>query len=172
MTGKIKLSDIKIKDSYTETIPHEEKILECRGHFLSYGEQDRMIIVNHNGELIDGYIQYLVLKELGIEKAEVIVSEKTKNYWHRKSTKKQVVPCYKNLTTTYIFGIHEDWDDKRELMWRVTPKIEMYVYENVLPGDTVLVDTRHGTKPVVVTRIEVFDRCPTNKKVRKFICKV
>ena len=62
---KMKLDDIKIKDTYAMTNPKEHKMRECRDYWDKYRCQDRYIVVNNSNILIDGYIQYLILKENG-----------------------------------------------------------------------------------------------------------
>lgn len=71
---RMKLSEIKIKESFSNTTPSEEKMDECRHNWRMYGKQDRYIVVNHDNELIDGYIQYLILVEHKEEYAEVKIS--------------------------------------------------------------------------------------------------
>ena len=75
---KVKLSDIKISEKFLETVPNEQKMEECRFNWRYYGKQDRYIVINHNNVLIDGYVQYLVLKEHKEEYAEVKVSNRRK----------------------------------------------------------------------------------------------
>lgn len=72
----MKLSDIRIKDSYTATTPRKEKMKECRDFWNENHKQDRYIVVNHDGVLVDGYIQYLILKENGIADAFVKTASK------------------------------------------------------------------------------------------------
>jgi len=74
MSRKMKLSDIKIKESFAITTPKVEKMEECRNNCNTYHRQDRYIVVNNDKELIDGYIQYLVLKENGVEEADIKIS--------------------------------------------------------------------------------------------------
>ncbi len=71
MNRKMKLSDIKIKESFAITTPNEEKMRECRNNWNIYHRQDRYIVINANRELIDGYIMYLVFKENGMEEADI-----------------------------------------------------------------------------------------------------
>ncbi len=87
MSRKMKLSDIKIKDSFAITTPKEEKMEECRNNWSTYHKQDRYIVINNDNELIDGYIMYLVLKENDMEEANVKISNKCKKRWHRKNVK-------------------------------------------------------------------------------------
>ena len=60
---RIKLSDIIINKSFTETIPKEEKMIECREIWRYEGKQDRPIVLNKKNMLIDGYVMYLILME-------------------------------------------------------------------------------------------------------------
>ncbi len=41
MNRKMKLSDIKIKESFAITTPNEEKMRECRNNWNIYHRQDR-----------------------------------------------------------------------------------------------------------------------------------
>ena len=47
------------------------KVVKCKDHWKMYHMQNRYLILNKNGYLIDGYIMYLVLKEQGVEEAEI-----------------------------------------------------------------------------------------------------
>ena len=67
----MKLSEIKISNAFASTTPREDKVKVCRNYWEENHEQDRDIIVNKNNVLIDGYVQYLVLKENGIEEVFV-----------------------------------------------------------------------------------------------------
>lgn len=167
---KMRLSDIKIKDTFAATTPREEKMHECRDYYLKHGTQDRVIVVNHSGELIDGYIMYLVLQELGEEEAEIKISDRCKKWWRRKENNRLLSSAYRNHPTTYIWGLHPHSD--KEYMWRVSNKRTDSVYKEILPGDAVLVDTKYGKKSVIVTRIETLDKCPSDRDVKKYICKL
>lgn len=57
-------------------------------------------------------------------------------------------------------------------MWRVSKRRTDSVYKEILPGDEVLVATKYGKKPVIITRIETLDKCPTDRVVKKYICKL
>lgn len=166
-TKMIKMSDIKISDAYAATTPKEEKMEECRRYWDKHHLQDRYIVVNNNGILIDGYIQYLVLKENGIENVEVKVSGRTYKKWRRKRA--ESYPCYRSQMTTYIYGIHPNSTNRKERVWRVPSR--WIGWENdLLPGDTILVHTNRGVQPITITKIEWSSKCPTNMKVKK-VCK-
>ena len=68
--SKLRLSDIKISKSFANTVPKEKKMEECRKVWREQHRQDRYIVVNKDNVLVDGYIQYLVLKDAGIEDIE------------------------------------------------------------------------------------------------------
>ena len=63
----MKLSDIKISSAFAETVPSEKKMKECRDNWNTFERQDRWIVVDQNGYLIDGYVMFLVLKENGVD---------------------------------------------------------------------------------------------------------
>ena len=161
---KMKLSDIKIKESFALTVPKDEKLCECRYNWLKYHRQDRYIVVDHNNELIDGYVMYLILKENGVEEAEIKVSERKKKRWYRKNSNN--IPYYANEETTYVYGIHPNSKCTKEFVWRV-PKSWEWFASNVQIGDTILCSTKFGCSPVIVTRIAITDKCPVDLRVRK-----
>lgn len=162
----MKLSDIKIKESFANTTPKFEKMETCRSCWRRWHRQDRYIVVNHNNELIDGYVQYLILKEFEIEDAQVKISDKRKKRWYRKNTNDWNIPHYKNEETMYVYSIHPNSKNKREYVWRV-PKSWTSIAENIQIGDTIFCQTKYGLSPVVVSKIEVLDKCPTELRVRR-----
>ena len=95
----MKLVDIKISEAFANSIPSEEKMNECRNNWNQWHRQDRYIVVNPDNVLIDGYIQYLVLKENNVEEAEVKISTKRKKRWYRKNMEDWNIPHYKNEAT-------------------------------------------------------------------------
>jgi len=169
MNKKIRLSDIKIKSSFEATTPKKEKMEECRNNWNTYHKQDRYIVVNKDKELIDGYIQYLVLKENGMEEADVKISNRRKKCWYRKNVKEWATPHYKNNMTTYIYGMH--FNKKlgvysKEYVWRV-PDSWIGWENDLLPGDEIMVCTKYGLAPIVITKIKITDQCPVDMPVRK-----
>lgn len=172
MSRTMKLSEIKISSVFAETTPSEEKMNECRNNYLTYHRQDRVIVVDHDGYLIDGYCMYIILKELGIEKAQIKISNRRKKRWFRKDTSSWEIPYYRNNPTTYIFGVHPNSKDTKTYMWRVQNNRRDSIYEEILPGDYVLCQTKNGIAPVIVTRMETLDKCPVDMRVKKFVGKV
>lgn len=170
MSRKMKLSDIKIKDSFAITTPKEEKMEECRNYWNTYHKQDRYIVVNDNNELIDGYIMYLILKENGEEEARIKISNKPKKRWYRKNIKDWTAPHYRNEETIYVYGVHPNSKCTKEFCWRV-PKNWTWFAENVQVGDSILCRTKFGVAPVIVTKIEVLDNCPVDFAVKRVVGK-
>jgi len=171
MSRKMKLSDIKIKESFATTTPSEKKMNECRNNWNIYHRQDRYIVVNDDNELIDGYIQYLVLKENGIEEADIKISDRRKRRWYRKNVKDWTAPHYRNEETTYIYGVHPNSNCTKTFIWRV-PKSWIWFAKNVQVGDCILCETKFGISPVIVTKIEVLDKCPVDFVVKRVAGKV
>lgn len=163
---KMKLSEIKISESFSNTIPSTDKMNECREFWRMYGCQDRYIVVDHDNTLIDGYIMYKVLMEHKEEYAEVKFSHCRKKRWERKNTKNWVIPRYKNNPTTYIFGVHLNSKDERTYTWRVPESWNRWA-DNVQIGDTVMCATKFGYSPVIVSKIEILDKCPIDIPVKK-----
>lgn len=162
----MKLSDIKIKESFANTTPNEEKMNECRYNWRFYKKQDRYIVVDHDNTLIDGYVMYLILMEHKEEYAEVKISHCRKKRWERKNIKDWVTPKYKDNPTTYIYGTHPNSKDAKTYMWRV-PESWTGFADNIHIGDTVLCATKFGYSPVVVSRIEVLDKPPIDIPIKK-----
>lgn len=80
---KRKLSEIKINEEFSSTKPSNIKVQECRKFWAKNHKQDRYLVVNKDGYLIDGYIQYLILKENKVDEAEIQISNVRKNKWKR-----------------------------------------------------------------------------------------
>ena len=166
---KMKLSEIKISEEFAKISPGKKKINECEGNWNNFHRQDRYIVVDHSNTLIDGYIQYLVLMKHKEEYAEVKISNRRKKRWYRKNTKDWTIPHYRTELTTYVYGMHYNKNKgefSKEYVWRV-PKSWGNWADNVQIGDTVMCATKFGYSPVVVNRIEVFDKCPIDIPVKR-----
>lgn len=166
MSKTMKLSDIKISSAFADSTPKEYKMKECRDNWNEYHQQDRWIVVDDNGYLIDGYIMYLVLKENNVEEAKVKISNRRKKRWYRKNVEDWNIPHYRNEPTTYVYGTHLNSECTKEFMWRI-PKSWTWMADNIQIGDTILCGTKFGTAPVIVTKIETLDKCPINIPVKK-----
>ena len=143
----MKLSDIKISEAFANSIPSEKKMNECRNNWTQWH-------------------RHLVLKENSVEEAEVKISTRRKKRWYRKNVEDWNVPHYRNEATTYVYGKHPNSNCDKEFMWRV-PKSMTWFSENVQVGDSILCQTKFGIAPVIVTKVEVLDRCPVNFRVKK-----
>ena len=166
-----KLSDIRISDSFANTIPREKKMNECRENWKNFHRQDRYIVVNTNGVLIDGYIQYLVLKENNVEEAEVKISNRRKKCWYRKNVNDWKASHYRKEPTTYVYGIHPNGlVNGKEYIWRV-PKSWNWFSENVQVGDMIRCNTYYGVNTVIISRVLVTDECPVDIRVKKVASK-
>ena len=161
---RMKLSDIIINKSFTETIPKEEKMIECREIWRYEGKQDRPIVLNKKNMLIGGYVMYKVLMEHKEEYAEVIQRNKKHNRRYEKLPKFE--QPYKNISTTYIYGVHPNSNCSKEFVWRVPASWGNWA-DNLQIGDTVLCQTKFGFAPVIVTKIEVLDKCQVDFAVKK-----
>lgn len=160
----IKLSDIVISSAFAESVPSEQKIQKYRDRFVETNVQSKYLVLDNDNVLVDGYIQYLILKENKVEEAKYIRCSKFKN-------KKK--PTYRTKKTTYIYGTHPNSKCTKEFVWRV-PKGWSDFAENIKVGDTIYCKTKFGISPVVVSRIEINDLCPVDipvKKVTKQIIK-
>ena len=162
---RMKLADIKISEAFENSIPSEKKLNECRNNWNQWNRQDRFIVVNPNNVLIDGYIQYLILKENNIEEAEIKIWNCKRRRWFRKNVE-NCIPKYRKNPTTYIFGVHPNSNCKREFCWRV-PNSWTNWADNIQIGDTIICSTKNGHAPVIVNKIEVLDECPIDIPVKK-----
>lgn len=160
---RIRLEDIKISEAYANTTPSEEKINECREFWRYEQKQDRPIVLNHKGVLVDGYVMYKVLMEHKEEYADVTYIKK---HNRRYEMLPKVKPSYKNTSTTYIYGVHPNSNCIKEFCWRVPASWGNWA-ENIEIGDTVLCQTKFGFSPVVVSRVEVLDKPPVDMRVKK-----
>ena len=153
---KIKLDEIIIPKVFLESKPSEIKIEKCINKWKKYNKQPKLLIIDEDNVLIDGYIQYLVLKELGHEEGNYILKHESKK---EKSS-------YRNIPTAYVYGIHQNSKDVKTYMWRV-PKNWTNWADNIQIGDTIICSTKNGYAPVVVNKIEILDECPIDIPVKK-----
>lgn len=153
---RIKLDEIIIPKSFLESKPSETKIEKYKNKWKKYNKQPKPLIVDEDNVLIDGYIQYLVLKELGYEEG---------NYLVRHESKKEK-SSYRDTLTTYVYGVHPNSNCTKEFVWRV-PKSMTWFAENVQVGDSILCQTKFGIAPVIVSKVETLDKCPVDFRVKK-----
>lgn len=166
----MKLSEIVIPEVFKQSKPRQEKIQKCRAFMDKYRHQDRFLVVNRNNVLIDGYIQYLVLKEKGIKMAEV----KVLNWKNPDFARMDEIPKYKREMTTYVYGVfkRKDGSFSKQYVWRVPKSLSDRGWDrDLLPGDKVFVNANGKEKYVTVTKIHRTDKCPVLTPVKKVIPK-
>lgn len=168
---KIKLSEIKITSAFENTTPNPEKVQKYREYFEENQKQSKVILLDYDNVLRDGYIQYLVLKENGVNEAEVKISNERKKRWYRKDVTKWENPYYRHETTTYIYGFHPNAKEPKELVWRV-PKSWKGWENDLLPGDMIWVNTKYGLRKIVITKIEWLEKCPVDMPVKRVVKKI
>ena len=154
-TETVKIKDIIVSKEFLDTVPSEKKYQKYKDYYSNFGKCKRMILLDEDNILVDGYIQYLILKENNIEEIQI---------------KKNVSARYKNNSTTYIFGRHINSKDERIYTWRVPNSWTNWV-DNVQIGDTIICATKFGYAPVIVTKIEILDKCPIDIPVKKVCSK-
>jgi len=162
---KIKLSEIKIIDSFLNTTPNPEKVQKYRNYYNENKEQAKLILLDHDNFLRDGYIQYLILKENGVEEATVM---RKKNY--KRYIKREKKPSYRKIETTYIFGKHPNSSCQREFCWRVPASWGDWA-KHIQVGDTILCSTKFGYSPVVVSNIKTLNKCPIDLPIKRICSK-
>lgn len=135
----IALSDIIILDMFKKTTPNKNKMDYVRKYAIENGKLDRPIVLN-NKVLKDGYIRYLVAKELKFDRVPYV-----------KSYEKNINNSVKFLKVTYIVGKFKN--NKKRYVWKLTKDIDVNV------GDKVLVRSKvHGqTKYNVINVVKVFE---------------
>lgn len=164
MRTTIKLSSIKIPKSYAVTTPSEKKVRTKRKKYRK--GKLRAITINTDGFLINGYINYLILKENNVEDAEVNIVDIKKN------DNSNVPESYRNTRTTYIYGKHPNNKSEKIYTWRI-PNAESWrkFSEMVLPDDLIFCKTKFGCSPVIVQAVQTIDKCPVEFPVKKVLSK-
>lgn len=171
MTRTMKLSDIRIKKSFENSTPNDYKIAQCREYWKQHHLYNHDLVVQNNGYLVNGYIQYLVLKENGVE--DVIVKDFDKKVNRksniRKNSKKKT-KSYRDTETLYVFGIHPR--GTKERVWRVPNKFQKEWEEILNVGDILMVKTKRGNALIKITRIERLSECPVDIPVKRVVKKI
>ena len=164
MKATVKLSSIKIPKSYEATIPSEKKVKTKRKKYRKGKLRD--ITINTDGFLINGYINYLILKENNVEDVEVNIVAIKKN------DNSNVPESYRNTRTTYIYGKHPNDKSEKIYTWRI-PNTESWkeFSETVLPDDLIFCKTKFGCSPVIVQAVQTVDKCPVEFPVKKVLSK-
>ena len=161
----IPLSDIIIRQNFLNSTPSDEKMTAHRRHWKTHHTQEVFIVLDKNNILVDGYIQYLILKENNIEWAGVEIVEDVKEYkkLHKRKENKTTYPSYKEMKTIYVFGKHLNSNDEKVYTWRIPPTWKSF---GVKIGDTIFCYSKCGVVPVVVTDIQALDKPPIDRKIK------
>ena len=64
---QMNIDDIKISDQFLDSHPSQEKMERFEKYWLRTNHQDKPIILDKNGYLVDGYIRYLIMKRNEIQ---------------------------------------------------------------------------------------------------------
>lgn len=156
----MKMESIKVTRGFLKSTPNERKMQECREYYSEHKEQMKPITVDYKGVLRDGYIQYLILKENGIEDA-IIVRKK-----YKKVKNKREISSYKESGTTYIYGIHPNSKNKKCYVWCVPISWNDWV-ENIEIGDMIFCQTKYGISPAIVQEVEFLSKPPVEFRVKR-----
>ena len=148
------LADITVPVGYQAHPPAKHKLDLCRDFFDEFGELDRRIVVSPDGELLDGYVGYLVLLEKEIDGAYV--------YVHEAPPKRS----YRNTETTYVAGTHGN--QKHEFWWRLTAKTAESAL--AVPGNKALVETKYGLCTINITQVVTRNEPPVAGVIKKVLC--
>ena len=160
---KRKLSEIKITEEFSSMKPSNIKVQECRKFWAKNHKQDRYVVVNEEGYLIDGYIQYLILKENKVDEVEIQISNVRKNKWRRMGK-----DTYRNQLTTYIYGKHLGDEKKKTYIWRVPNSDGWDEFKsNINVDDMIFCYSKKRVAPVVVTEVVTTKNCPVIYPVNK-----
>lgn len=86
---QMNIDDIKISDQFLDSHPSQEKMERFEKYWLRTNHQDKSIILDKNGYLVDGYIRYLIMKRNGA---------------------KTIRTVYKGQPGALIKGVHINYD--------------------------------------------------------------
>lgn len=139
----MKLSEIKIPNKFSRSNPNSEKLHSVISHLKATQKLDKSIILSGN-TLVDGYIRYLALKELGYEETDQIIYR----------------------SNIYVWGKHLYSECKKEFVWRLPQDIEIEI------GDHLLARTKYGAAPIVVTKFSELTQPPVKGNIKSIIGKV
>lgn len=154
------LTKIKIPDKFMKTLPSERKIEEKKKVLVNNNTRKISIVINHKRELTDGFATYLAAGILKIEHLNVIQT----NVWEEFNIKN-------NTKTTFVYGKHPNSVIDKEYVWRV-PISKEITLGNIRKGDNLMVATKFGPAPIVVTKIERKQYSPITGKIKTVIGRI
>ena len=133
---QMNIEDIKISDQFLASHPSPEKMERFEKYWLLTNHQDKPIVLDKNGYLVDGYIRYLIMKRNGAKTVQTV---------------------YKGQPVALINGvhIHANGATSQEYTWEIRRNKNWKSFlENLKVGDLVMCATKYGYSPVKVTRIQ------------------
>lgn len=160
---KIRFEDIIIPEAYAKTTPKPEKIQACVEIYKKENQLDRWLVLTPNNTLIDGYIGYLALKQLGYSgEIEVQVEQTLSNKYKKRELPSQ--RTYRNVPTKYVYAHHIG--KTKSYVWRLTPN---KFNENISVNQKIVVNTKGGKRVVVVDDVKILSKCPVETPVKKVV---
>lgn len=152
------LRKIIVPKKFFNTPPSEKKIYQKRSNILN-DKTGVFITIDNNKRLLDGFASYLAAGSLNINRLNV----RQLNFFE--SIK------YKNMNKTiYVYGYHPN-SSNNIYIWRVTD-IKKNTLGTIRVGDKLMVSTRKGPAPIIVTKVKKTEFPPTVKKVKTVIGRI
>ena len=134
---KIELKNIIVPESFKESTPAKSKIDTIRGNYEEFGCPFNLVVLSDNNVLLDGYITYLVAKEMELAS----------------------VPFKRGQLGT-IEGVHEGGNKLYE--WKIPPSER----RKVKVGRKVSVWTKYGATRVQVLGIKSYSHVEPDRVLR------
>lgn len=162
-TTIVNIADIEISNAFARSIPSTQKIQKYRKAYCfikmgfacaAYGTaQIKPIILNRNMQIVDGYIQYLVLKENGETEAECLIT----NFTNHDTLTKYL----------YIYGNHVQNENSKTYVWRIPMNYEWDKFvRNLKIGDIIFCNTKYGKDLIEVTQIKRLKKAPITNYIK------
>ena len=143
---------IIIPNSFKNSPPRTQKINQKLKTIQQHPEQIYLTI-NYRNVLLDGYASYLAAKKLSLKEINVRQLNRLESFIHDKTN-----------ADLYVWGKHTE--DGLEYVWRV-PNNKQNIIGNISKGDKLIVQTKNGPAPIIVTKTERKNYSPVDTKVRK-----
>lgn len=152
----IYIEEIKVPKRFKRTTPSPKKVEKVRKYYQEHGKLDKDIVINRDGYIIDGYIRYLVIREVDNVDfvSVVVVNDGTHRY--EKEPEGEI---------TYVYGVHDT--SPKEYVWKITRNTGNST--EICPGCRAFVHTVHGKQKITVTRVEKGDKPPVSGKIRSVV---
>ena len=147
----VNLSNITVPEMFLESLPSIIKTRIIEKKYADGIDIGKDIEIDPYGNLVDGYIRYVVLVNHGCKYADVTVV-KSKNE-------------HKTKSVIYVFFFL--YEKEKLYVWKLTNRTR---HKNLLEiGSRVLVATKNGKAKVIVEKIELLDEPPIDINVRRVI---